>query len=48
MTVEKHSIVEDEYFMKMDSEKLDKFRSELDKKRMEEGKQKRKEKHWMT
>ena len=47
MTVEKHSIVEDEYFMKMDSEKLDKFRSELDKKRMEEGKQKRKEEHWM-
>ena len=47
MTVQKRSATEDEYFMKIDGQKLDKIRGDLNKKRMEESKQKRKEAHWM-
>jgi len=38
---------EDEYFMKLDAEKVKKLRSELDKKREEEAKGHRKDAHWM-
>jgi hypothetical protein len=38
---------EDEFFKKLDSGKVSKMRGELDKKRGEEAKQKRKETHWM-
>ena len=38
---------EDEYFIKMDAEKIKKFRADLDKKRDEEARKQRKETHWM-
>ena len=47
MTAEKPSSREDEYFIKMDLEKANKLRSELDQTRAEEEKMKRKESHWM-
>ena len=47
MKVDKPSSREDEYFIKMDLEKSDKLRKELDQKRAEEEKIKRKEDHWM-
>ena len=48
MTVEKASSKEDEYFIKMDLEKSNKLRRELDQTRTEEEKMKRKEAHWMN
>ena len=47
MTVEKPSDREDEYFIKMDLEKVDRIRNELDQTRAEGEKQKQKEAHWM-
>jgi len=47
MTGGKPSSREDEYFIKMDLEKSNKLRSELDQTREEEEKMKRKEAHWM-
>ena len=38
---------EEEFFRKLDAEKVSKMRSELDKKRREDAKQKKKETHWM-
>jgi len=38
---------EDEYFIKMDAEKVKKMRADLDRKRDEEAKQHRKASHWM-
>ncbi|MGD9038289.1 MAG: zf-TFIIB domain-containing protein [Desulfobacteraceae bacterium] len=38
---------EDEYFLRLDAEKIEKMRTGLDKRREEENKQKRKEAHWM-
>ena len=38
---------EDEYFMRMDAEKVAKMRTDLDKTREEEAKLHRKETHWM-
>jgi uncharacterized protein len=38
---------EDEYFMKLDQERLAKMRSELDKQRQEEAKLHKKDTHWM-
>ena len=38
---------EDEYFLRMDAEKIEKKRAELDKEREEESRQKRKDTHWM-
>ena len=43
----KPSDKEDEFFMRLETEKVAKLRCDLDKKREEEGKQKRKEVHWM-
>ena len=47
MAPDKPSDREDEYFMRMEAEKLSNYRSELDKKRDEEGKKHRQETHWM-
>ena len=47
MPVEKPSDQEDEYFFRMDQEKLEKLREELDKKRADQSKEQRKEAHWM-
>ena len=38
---------EDEYFFRMDQDKIEKLRKELDKKRGEQNRQKRKESLWM-
>lgn len=38
---------EDEFFMRLEREKVAKLRFNLDKKREQEGKQKRQEAHWM-
>ena len=38
---------EDEYFLKLEAEKIKKMRASLDNKREEDSKQKRKETHWM-
>jgi acetyl-CoA carboxylase beta subunit len=38
---------EDEYFLKMDAEKIKKMRAELDKKRESEAQKQRKDAHWM-
>lgn len=38
---------EEEYFLKLDREKIEQMRSELDKKRQEAAKQQRKDTHWM-
>ena len=38
---------EDEYFMKLDAEKVAEMRKSLDKKREEDAKQHRKDTHWM-
>jgi hypothetical protein len=38
---------EDEFFLKLDAQKLSKMRTNLDQKRDQETKQKRKETHWM-
>ena len=38
---------EDEYFLKIEAEKLSKMRTELDQKREQEARQRRKETHWM-
>jgi hypothetical protein len=38
---------EDEYFLRLDGEKIEKMRKSLDKKREEETKKQRKETHWM-
>ena len=45
MTVEKPSDREDEYFIKMDLEKVNKIRGELDQTRAKEVQQKQKETH---
>jgi hypothetical protein len=47
MAPDKPSDREDEYFMKLDAERIAKKRSELDKKREDETKQHRKDTHWM-
>ena len=47
MMTEKPSDREDEFFIKMEAEKLETLRGDLDKKRKEEQKLKRKETHWM-
>ena len=47
MTGEKPRSREDKYFIKIESEKINKLRSELDQTRAEEEKKKRKEDHWM-
>jgi len=47
MTVEKPSDREDEYFVKMNLEKVNKIRGELDQARAQEEQQKQKETHWM-
>ena len=47
MTAEKPSDREDEYFLKLDSKKIETLRNELDKKREQEQKQKKQESHWM-
>ena len=47
MVTEKPSDREDEFFLKMDAEKIGSLRGDLDEKRKEEEKQKRKETHWM-
>ena len=38
---------EDEYFFRMDQEKVKEIREELDKKRGEQNREKRKDSHWM-
>jgi hypothetical protein len=38
---------EDEYFVKLDAERIKKAREELDRKRAEEGREKRRGIHWM-
>ena len=38
---------EDEYFLRLDAEKIEKMRTGLDKQREEEARQKRKDAHWM-
>ena len=43
----KPSDKEDEFFMRLETEKVAKLRCDLDKKREEEAKQRRKEAHWM-
>ena len=47
MAPQKPSEKEDEYFIKMETEKLKKLRTDLDKKRKEEAKNFHKEAHWM-
>jgi hypothetical protein len=47
MAIDKPSDKEDEFFMKMEAEKLKKLRGHLDKKRDEDSKNMRKESHWM-
>jgi len=47
ITVEKPSDREKEYFLKMDMEKTDKIRQDLDRSRAEEEQQRQKEAHWM-
>ncbi|MEE4353802.1 MAG: zf-TFIIB domain-containing protein [Desulfatiglans sp.] len=47
MTTQEPSSREDEYFLRMDAQKIDKMRADLDKTRGEESRQKRKETHWM-
>ena len=47
MTAEKPSDREDEFFIKLDQKLIKEIRSELDKGRADEDKQKRKENHWM-
>ena len=43
----KSSDTEDEFFMKLESQKVTKLRSELDKKREEEARCHQKETHWI-
>ena len=47
MTPVEPSDQEDEYFHKLDAEKIKKMRGEMDQKREEEAKQHRQEAHWM-
>ena len=47
MAPDKPSDVEDQYFMKIESEKLARKRAELDKTRQEELKKHKKDTHWM-
>ena len=47
MAPHKPSDKEDEFFMKLETEKVAKFRVDLDKKREEEAKKQRREAHWM-
>ncbi|MFC1885896.1 zf-TFIIB domain-containing protein [Thermodesulfobacteriota bacterium] len=47
MAPEKPSDREDEYFLKIDSKKIETLRGELDEKRKNEQKQKNRETHWM-
>ncbi len=47
MTVDKPSDREEEFFLKLDQKRISQIRSELDKKRSEEDRQKRKKVHWM-
>jgi hypothetical protein len=47
MVTREPSDKEEEYFLKLNQEKIKKLRSDLDKKREEESKQKRKEATWM-
>jgi hypothetical protein len=47
MTPQERFDKEDEYFLKLDAEKIKKLRGELDQKRGEDTKQKRKDTHWM-
>ena len=47
MAPEKPSEKEDEYFLRLDAERIGKMRAGLDKKREEEAKKQRKETHWM-
>jgi len=48
MAAEKPTDREDEFFIKMDMEKVKNLRGELDKKRKEAEEQKQKEEHWMN
>ena len=47
MALDKPSDQEDEFFIKMEKERLKKLRAELDKKRETDSKDKRKNTHWM-
>ena len=47
MTQNKPSDKEDEYFIKLDAQKIAKMRDDLDKKREQDAKHQRKEAHWM-
>lgn len=47
MAPDKPSDREDEFFMKLDAERIEKMRADLDKSRKEEAKKGRKETHWM-
>ena len=47
MTVDKPSEREEEYFIKMDLEKVEKLRGELNKTRAEDERKMRQEAHWM-
>ena len=47
MTLEKPTTQEDEYFMKLDAERIKRQRAELDKKRAEESAHLQKGEHWM-
>jgi len=47
MALDKPSDQEDEFFIKMEKDRLNKLRAELDKKRKTDSKEKRKNTHWM-
>jgi len=47
MTVEKPASKEEEFFLKMNQEKINKLRTEMDRKRSEDEKNQRKQIHWM-
>ena len=47
MTVEKPASKEEEFFLKMNQEKIVKLRAEMDRKRTEDEKNQRKQIHWM-
>ena len=47
MTTEKPSDREDEFFLKMEAERIENLRGQLDKKRSEEERLQKKEQHWM-
>ncbi|MEM2983135.1 MAG: zf-TFIIB domain-containing protein [Candidatus Bathyarchaeia archaeon] len=47
MPIDKPSQQEEEFFIKLEAEKIKKLRQELDKKREEESKQRQKDSNWM-